>query len=101
MAAEFTNLAALSNFYTDKQNSDEDANSSEDFLGNSTHEKGYNKVVVLKDNLTLSGQDIAVSTTKNNSNIKGTTISFRNIEYIVESKIRKEKVAKTIVKGIR
>ena len=51
------------------------------------------------DDLATNGK--AQSSTIKASSLQGTTISFHNVKYTVDIKVKRKKVAKEIVKGIR
>jgi hypothetical protein len=55
---------------------------------------------VSKNYILYSNGDPAASE-KNTSDIQGTTISFHNLRYSAETKIKRKKVTKMIVKEIR
>ena len=99
---EFTNLAEVSVSETGKQNSTRSTKPCEDSLSDSTADsssgKGYIKVS--KNYIPYSNGDPAASN-KNTSDIQGPTISFHNLRYSAETKIKRKKVTKMIVKGIR
>jgi hypothetical protein len=99
---EFTNLAEISVSQTDKQNPTNSTDPCGDSLDNSTGNSSYGKryTKVSKKSSLFSNDDTA-ALERNTSDVQGTTISFRNIKYSVETKVKRKKVAKIIVKGIR
>ena len=94
---EFTNLAEVS----DRQSSTDSANSNEDFLENSGYGKRYRKVSKSDVISYANGRPAASKIIKTTSDVQGSTISFHNLKYTVETKSKKKKVSKEIIKEIR
>ena len=87
---EFTNLAEISTGNGDTEYSTKNTNSNV--------VKGYIKVSK-KDS--LSSEDDPAVLPINTSDVRGTSISFRNLVYSVEAKIKRKRTKRNIVKGIR
>ena len=93
---EFTNLAKVPN----RQSLTDSANSNEDFLENSSYGKRYRKVSE-SDVIPYAHGKPAASKLKTRSDVQGSTISFHNLKYTVETKVERKKVSNVIVKEIR
>ena len=98
---EFTNLAVISNTNNNEHNVNRHSSSSENSLENCPRGKQYKKVSLVADRRYSNGLDTAVVSGENEPRIEGHTITFHGLKYTIEEKIKRKKVTKDIVKGIR